>query len=112
MDKSLIEYLINILVLTPGVVLLIVISIKMSKHNIDKFTSNKYVQVLERINLSKDINIYLLKTGYTGCVVVASQNNTQKIKDLNEEEIAEILECRNGKEKLSKLNLSSIINNH
>ncbi|MGL5331059.1 MAG: hypothetical protein ACRDD7_17485 [Peptostreptococcaceae bacterium] len=101
MDKSLITYLINVLLLTPVVLLLVVIFIKMSKVNIEKFTSNKYIQVLERINVSKDSSIYLLKTGNTGCVVMSSYNHIEKIKDLNEEEIKHILENKN-----------SLLNNH
>ncbi|MGL5693370.1 MAG: hypothetical protein ACRCXA_04780 [Peptostreptococcaceae bacterium] len=103
MDKSLIEYLINVLVFTPFVLLLVVLSIKMSKRNIEKFTSNKYVQVLERINVSKDNNIYLLKTGDTGCVVMSSHNHTEKIKDLSEEEIEQILLSKQSLNKEDKL---------
>lgn len=115
MDKSLITYLINVLVFTPFVVLITVISIKMSKYNVEKFTSNKYVQVLERINISKDNNIYLLKIGKTGCVVMSSHNHTEKIKDLSEAEIEQILENKNRnieKMKFSKFNKSNLLNNH
>lgn len=106
MDKTLIQYLINIILLVPIVLCLIVISLKLSKKGIDNFNMKCYAQVIERFNLNKDTTLYVLKMGTTGCVLVSSAHNTQVIKELNENEIEEIMKMK--KDKQNVMNLSKI----
>lgn len=106
MDKTLLEYLINIIVLVPVVLCLIVVSLKLSKKGVDSFNTKAYAQVIERYSLSKDTSLMVLKMGNTGCVLISSAHNTQIVKELNEEEIAEIVRMK--KEKNTVINLSKI----
>lgn len=112
MDKTIIQYLINCIVFIPIGVLLMVISIKLSKKNINKINSDIYVQVIEKFNLNKDLSLYLIKTGSTGCVLIASAHNTEKIKELDEAEMNEIMSMKAKKQNsigLSKIsNISNI----
>ena len=70
--------------------------------------------MLERLNLNKDICIYVIKTGKVGCVIVSSNNNTQVIKELDENEINEIVKLKKEKNDsayLNQLNFSKLLNN-
>lgn len=106
MDKTLMEYLLNIIILVPVILCLIVISLRLSKKGMDSFSMKSYVQVIERFNLNKDTTLMVLKLGNTGCVVVSSAHNTQVIKELDENEIEEIMRMK--KEKNSTVNISKI----
>lgn len=106
MDKTLIEYLINIILLVPVVLCLIVVSLKLSKKGVDSFSMKSYAQVIERFSLNKDTTLYVLKLGTTGCVLISSAHNTQVIKELDENELEEAIKMK--KEKQSVMNLSKI----
>ena len=113
MNNTFLEFIINLIVLVPVVVLLIFISLRLSKKSLSKIGSGSYVKVLEKINLSKDICLYVIKSGNTGCIIVTSNNNTPVIKKLNEDEINEIIEMKNQHNDLSYLNnldFSKILN--
>ncbi|GEM_PF-4059506 len=99
MDKTLIEYLINIIVLVPVVIILIIISLKLGRNSIDKFSVGAYAQVIERINMTKDTSLYVIKMGTTGCVLVTSGQNTQIIKELDANEVNEIVKMKKEKHK-------------
>lgn len=114
MENTFLEFIINLIVLVPIVILLIVISLKLSKGSLNKLSSGSYVKVLERLNLNKDIYIYVIKTGKVGCVIVSSNNNTQVIKELDENEINEIVKLKKEKNDsayLNQLNFSKLLNN-
>ena len=114
MENAFLEFIINLIVLVPIVILLIVISLKLSKGSLNKLSSGSYVKVLERLNLNKDTFICVIKTGKTGCVIVSSNNNTQVIKELDETEINEIVKMKKEKSEsvyLKQLNFSKLLNN-
>lgn len=106
MDKTLIEYLINIILLVPIVLCLIVVSLKLSKKGVDTFSMKSYAQVIERFSLNKDTTLYVVKLGTTGCVLISSAHNTQVIKELDENEIEEVIKMK--KEKQTVMNLSKL----
>ncbi|WP_195986929.1 flagellar biosynthetic protein FliO [Clostridium sp. D53t1_180928_C8] len=118
MDKTFLEFIINLIVLIPIILLLIVISLRLSKKSLDKLTLGSYVKVIERFNLTKDINLYVIKMGTTGCVLVSSNNNIQVIKELNENEVEEIINMKNNKSNsialkgINELWVSNILNNN
>lgn len=100
------EYLINIILLVPIVLCLIVVSLKLSKKGVDTFSMKSYAQVIERFSLNKDTTLYVLKLGTTGCVLISSAHNTQIIKELDENEIEEVIRMK--KEKQTVINLSKL----
>ncbi len=116
MDKTIIQYLINIIVLIPIGVLLMVISIRLGKKSINKVNPGIYVQVIERFNLNKDLSLYFIKTGSTGCVIIASTHYIEKIKELDEERMNEIMIMKKQKQssidlfKISDIDFKDILN--
>lgn len=100
MHEAMKEYFFNLIIVIPVVILLAIISIKMSRKGIDKFNSSSYIQIVEKVYLSKDTFLYFLKTGKEGSIVIVSQHNIEKIKDLNEEEMEEVLKAKKEKSDL------------
>lgn len=108
MDNVL-QYIINLIVFVPIIIVLIVASIKLSKANFSNIGNNKYTKVLERTNLSKDTNVFVLKIGDEGCVLVSSPSKVEKIKKLSKEEIENIQDLKQeSKVDISTLNLSKL----
>lgn len=87
---NILKYIINLIVFVPFTIALIIITIKFSKINFNGVGINKYVKVLERTNLNKDTEIYVLKVGDEGCVIVSSPTKTDTIKELTKKQIEEI----------------------
>lgn len=92
--ENIFQYIIKLIIFVPIIIALIVISLKLSKTNLINVGMNKYTTVLEKTNLNKDTDVYVLKIGDEGCVLVSSSSNTEKIKDLSKAEIEKIEELR------------------
>lgn len=108
MDNVL-QYIINLIVFVPIIIVLIVASIKLSKANFSNIGNNRYTKVLERTNLSKDTDVFVLKIGDEGCVLVSSPSKVEKIKELSKEEIENIQDLKQeSKVDISTLNLSKL----
>lgn len=87
---NILKYIINLIVFVPITIALIILTIKLSKSSINGLVKNKYVKVLERTNLNKDTDVYVLKIGDEGCVIVSSPTKTDTIKELTNDQIEEI----------------------
>ena len=96
------------LVVFLGVIIcLIVISLRFSGKKYNDLQKGKYIKVVERVQLSKENSINLIKIGDKGYVVSSSSNGTQTIIELSEEEILKIEE---QKIKANEILLSSFNN--
>ena len=119
MDNML-QYLINLSIFIPFIIILIVISIKISKPNFEGMGIYKYTQIIERTTLNKDTNVFVLKIGDEGCVLVSSPSQVEKIKDISKQEMQEIeynkkeikkiklVKLNKSKSKVKKLDLSEL----
>lgn len=109
MDNML-QYLINLSVFVPLIIILIVVSIRISKANLENIGIYKYTQVIERTNLNKDTDVFVLKIGDEGCVIVSSPSSIEKIKELSKEEINNLEQKREEmkKAKILKFNTKKI----
>lgn len=82
---------------------LMYLSFKLSNNKISQFNEGKYIKVLERNQISKDTAIVVVKIGKKGYVLSTSNNSTNKIDELSEEETLLLEEeKRLEKEKVSK----------
>jgi len=87
---NILKYIINLIVFVPFTIALIIITIRLSKSSINGIAKNKYIKVLERTNLNKDTELYVLKVGDEGCVIVSSPTKTDTIKELTSHQVEEI----------------------
>ena len=109
MGDNLIEYLINLSVFIPIVLILIVVSIKLSKVNIETNKKNNYINILEKTNLNKDTSILVLKTGDEGFIIISSPSHTEKIKKLSKDEILLIENSKiSMRRDLNKINIKKL----
>lgn len=97
MDNML-QYIINLLIFVPLIIILIVVSLRLSKASMLTIAGKKYTKVLEVTNLKKDIDVFVLKIGDEGCVLVSSPSKVDKIKDLTKEEINSIEKIKDDSE--------------
>ncbi|GAA0107110.1 MULTISPECIES: flagellar biosynthetic protein FliO [Clostridium] len=76
------------LIFTLVVVLgLMYLVFKISGNRLNKINEGKYIKVLEKVQISKDTSIVVLKIGKKGYIMSSSNNNTEKIDEISEEEI-------------------------
>ncbi|MBS5883241.1 MAG: flagellar biosynthetic protein FliO [Clostridium sp.] len=76
---------------------------KISGNRINKFNEGKYIKVLERVQISKDTSIVVVKIGKKGYIMSSSNNNTEKIDEISEDEILLLEEeKRIEKEKINQ----------
>lgn len=86
------------LIISLGVILgLIFILFKISNKKLTDINDNKYVNVVDRVQIAKDSHIVIVKIGKKGYVMSTSGGKTEKLEDLSEEEMKNI-----QKEKLKK----------
>lgn len=117
MDKALIEYLINVIIIVPIILCLIIISLRFSKKSIETLNMGSYAQVIERSSVNKDTTLYVIKIGKTGCVLVSSAHYTEVIKELSEDEIQEVINMKKEKRTsissvlVSEINFKEVLNN-
>lgn len=104
MDNML-QYLINLSIFVPFIIILIVVSIRFSKSNLEGMGIYKYTKLIERTNLNKDTDVYVLKIGDEGCVILSSPSKMEKIKDLSR---AEMLEIEDKKQEIKKIRLGKL----
>ncbi|VYU41105.1 flagellar formation protein [Clostridium tertium] len=82
---------------------LMYLSFKLSNNKISQINEGKYIKVLERNQISKDTAIVVVKIGKKGYILSTSNNSTNKLDELSEEETFLLEEeKRKEKEKVSK----------
>lgn len=111
------------LILALGVTLgLMFLTFKVMGKKVDSFNNGKYVRVIERVQVSKENTILVVKIGKKGYVMTSSTGNMGKLSELSEEEInlieeekkkaaEEITENYKNLMIKSKKSFSKIVNN-
>lgn len=88
------------LIVALGITLgLMFLSFKVLGTRVNKINDNKYIKVIERVQVTKESNIFVVKVGKKGYVMTSTTGNMEKLSELSEEEIIEIEE---EKKKLAK----------
>ncbi|MCU9808015.1 hypothetical protein LEQ06_07435 [Paraclostridium sp. AKS46] len=109
------RYLVNLSAFIILMIGVIAIAYKMNGINLQNVGIYKYAKILEKVGINKDTYLVVLKTGEDGCVLLVSNNNIERIKDLTPEDIKNIEDKRQNnnvlkgdKLKFKKLNLKKI----
>lgn len=91
-----IEYILNLVLVVPIVILLFFITMKLGKTSFSKMGMYNHISILEKINLSKDSSIFVLKMGdEEGCVGILTPSGFQIIQNLDSEGIKEVEDKKN-----------------
>ena len=77
MDKQLLEMLLNIILVLPFILLLIYISLKYGGSKLQSIQNGKFIKVMERVPLTKDSSIMVVKIGDKAFIMSASGSKTE-----------------------------------
>ncbi len=72
------------------VLLLMILTFKVFGNKVVQINNNRYIKVMEKIQISKDSCIILIKAGEKGYIIGSSSGNIQKIDEVSLEEIKEL----------------------
>jgi len=76
------------LILALGVTLgLMFLSFKLMGTKLNAINNNKYVKVIERVQVSKENFILIVKIGKKGYIITSTAGHMEKLSELSEEEI-------------------------
>lgn len=90
---------------------LMIILFKYANKGINGNLNKKYVKVIERVQISKDGYILVVKVGKKEMVLSTSTGHTEKLQELTEEELAEIEEAKQQALKDMNNKYEGILNN-
>lgn len=111
------------LILALGVTLgLMFLSFKLMGTKLNAMNNNKYVRVIERVQVTKENSILIVKIGKKGYIMTSTAGHMEKLSELSEEEInsieedkkkaaEEITENYNKLMLKSKENFSKVVKN-
>lgn len=94
MDLQFFITLFKIIVVLPFILILIYISIKYGGGKLQDLQKGKYMKVLDRLPLSKDNNLLVVKIGEKAYVVSSSQGKIEIIFEIPKEDILKIESSR------------------
>lgn len=81
------------LILALGVTLgLMFLSFKLMGTKLNAMNNNKYVKVIERVQVTKENSILIVKIGKKGYIMTSTAGHMEKLSELSEEEINSIEE--------------------
>lgn len=81
------------LILALGVTLgLMFLSFKLMGTKLNAMNSNKYIKVIERVQVTKENAILIVKIGKKGYIMTSTAGHMEKLSELSEEEINSIEE--------------------
>ncbi|MDS1002851.1 flagellar biosynthetic protein FliO [Clostridium sporogenes] len=72
------------------VLLLLYLSLKLGGEKLQKFQNGKYIKVLERVPLSKENFVCVVKIGEKAYIMTSTPHSIEKITELSEEETKKI----------------------
>ena len=109
MDKEFIYMLLKIIVLLPFIIMLIYFSFKYGGKKLETIQNGRYFKVLERITISKDNYLLVVKMGEKAYIMCSTAKSIEILKEITEDELdmieksKEIQEFKSVKELLKKL---------
>ncbi len=82
--------LLKIIIVLPFILLLIYISIKYGGSKLQNVQNGRYIKILERVPISKENNILVVKIGDKGYVITSASGKIDIISELEKNEIIKI----------------------
>lgn len=105
MDKQFLEMILNIVIVLPFIIFLIYLSLKYGSTKLQNIQNGRFIKVLERVSVTKDSALLLLKIGDKVYVASCGSGKTEMIMELTEEEAEKLEDAKNVPEyeKLKQL---------
>ncbi|MCY6483693.1 flagellar biosynthetic protein FliO [Clostridium aestuarii] len=107
--KETIDMFIKVAVFLPFIIFLIYLFFKFGGEKLQNIQNGKYMKVIDRMPLSKENYLFIIKIGEKGYVMSSTQGSIEILKELDDKELIKIeeskniSECVNMKEMITKL---------
>jgi flagellar protein FliO/FliZ len=101
--------LFNVIITFAVIVILIYVTLRLGNSKIKSLQNGRFMKILDRVQLSKESSMVVMKIGNDGYIVSVSSSKVEIIKKLTEEELKlasverETIEFKNIKETYSLL---------
>lgn len=92
MDFEFIGTIMKLLVVLAITLGLMFVSFKLMGTKLDSINNNKYIKIIERVQVTKDNFIFVVKIGNKGYVLTSTSGHMERLSELSEEEIKQIEE--------------------
>ncbi|QGU95094.1 flagellar biosynthetic protein FliO [Clostridium bovifaecis] len=109
--KETIEMFIRVIVFLPFIIFLIYLFFKYGGAKLQEIQNGKYMKILDRMPLTKENNLLIVKIGEKGYVISSAQSRIEILMELSDSELKKLEEnnsiqqCGNFKESISKLTM-------
>lgn len=82
--------LLKIIVFLPFILCLVYLSIKYGGNKLQHMQNGKYIKVLERVSLSKENSLLVIKIGSKGYVITSSTGKIDTLLEIDDEELKKL----------------------
>lgn len=90
MDSSFWFMILKIIIFLPLVLMIFYISVKFGGNKLQVLQNGKFIKVLERVAISKENSLLVVKIGQKGYILTSSNGKVEKLMELEECELANI----------------------
>jgi flagellar protein FliO/FliZ len=87
--------LLKIVVFLPFILFLVYLSLKYGGNKLQHMQNGRYIKVLERVPLSKENSLLVIKLGEKGYVVSSAAGKVEKLLEIDEDELNKIETSKN-----------------
>lgn len=102
LDKEFITLLVKLIIFLPIVLFSIYIILKLGGNKLQNIKSGRYINILEKVQISKDNSLLVVKMGKKGYVISNTNNEIKIMMEIDENELV-ALENHNKIPKLNSL---------
>lgn len=95
MDNQLIISFVKLIIFLPFIIFLIYLCLKVGGSKLNNLQNSKYIKILEKVPVSKDANLLVVKMGRKGYVMSSTNQKMEIISEIDSEDLA-ILEKNKG----------------
>lgn len=86
MDSGLLTMIFKIVVFLPFIIFLIYIALKYGGTGLQKMQNGRFIKILERVQVSKDNSIMVVKMGEKSYVMTSTPHSMEILRELDTEE--------------------------
>lgn len=82
--------ILKLIIFLPFILLLFYLSIKFGSSKLQNIQNGRYIKILERVSLSKDNSLIVVKIGEKGYVVASTAGKIDTLLEIGEEELQKL----------------------
>ncbi|MBL4937984.1 flagellar biosynthetic protein FliO [Clostridium sp. YIM B02515] len=94
MDLSFLSMILKIIIFLPFILFLFYLSVKFGGNKLQKIQNGKFIKVFERVPLSKENSLLVVKIGQKGYVLSSSSGKIETLLELNGDELLNLEETK------------------